>query len=94
MDDIIEWIKFKLPAAAVGFAIAAFGLTGVGGDEIVAYNFWCIEKGYARFTGPLENSKEWRQRAKGWIKVMNLDALWVSCIAIFCLGFYGAISLI
>jgi manganese transport protein len=74
-SDILEGIRFKLPAAAVGFAIAAFGLTGVGGDEIVAYNYWCLEKGYARFTGPYEDSDEWRRRAKGWIKVMNFDAI-------------------
>ena len=73
--DIIEGIRFKLPGAAVGYAIAAFGLTGVGGDEIVAYNYWCLEKGYARFTGPYEDNDEWRSRAKGWIKVMNLDAI-------------------
>jgi hypothetical protein len=73
--EVLEGIQFKLPKAAVGFAIAAFGLTGVGGDEIVAYNYWCIEKGYARFTGPSEDTDEWRQRAKGWIKVMNLDAI-------------------
>jgi len=75
LDDVIEGVRFKLPVAAVGFAIAAFGLTGVGGDEIVAYNYWCLEKGYARFTGPFEDSNEWRKRAKGWIKVMNLDAI-------------------
>jgi len=74
-DDVIEGIRFKLPPEAIGFAIAAFGLTGVGGDEIVAYNYWCLEKGYARFTGPNENTDKWRRRAKGWIKVMNLDAI-------------------
>lgn len=73
--EVLNGIKFKLPAAAVGYAIAAFGLTGVGGDEIVAYNYWCLEKGYARFTGPYEDSNEWRQRARGWIKVMNIDAV-------------------
>jgi manganese transport protein len=75
LTDIAVGMQFKLPAAAVGFAIAAFGLTGVGGDEIVAYNYWCMEKGYARFTGPYEDSEEWRKRARGWIKVMNLDAI-------------------
>ncbi|NQU85150.1 MAG: Nramp family divalent metal transporter [Mariniphaga sp.] len=75
LPDIAEGLRFKLPAATVGFAIAAFGLTGVGGDEIVAYNYWCLEKGYARFTGPYKNTDEWRTRAKGWIKVMNLDAI-------------------
>ena len=73
--DILSGLEFQLPGPAVGFAIAAFGLTGVGGDEIVAYNYWCLEKGYARFTGPFEDSDEWRSRAKGWIKVMNLDAI-------------------
>ncbi len=74
-SEISEGLRFQLPPAAVGFAIAAFGLTGVGGDEIVAYNYWCLEKGYARFTGPHDDSEEWKQRAKGWIKVMNLDAI-------------------
>ena len=75
VNDILEGVRFKLPAASVGFAIAAFGLTGVGGDEIVAYNYWCLEKGYARYTGPFEDNEIWRQRAKGWIKVMNIDAV-------------------
>jgi len=75
LSDIFEGMGFKLPAATVGFAIAAFGLTGVGGDEIVAYNYWCLEKGYARFAGPFEDNEEWHNRARGWIKVMNLDAI-------------------
>jgi len=74
-NDLMEGVRFKLPAASVGFAIAAFGLTGVGGDEIVAYNYWCLEKGYARYTGPFEETEQWNQRAKGWIKVMSLDAV-------------------
>ncbi len=73
--DILNGMKFQLPKATVGFAIAAFGLTGVGGDEIVAYNYWCLEKGYARFTGPYEETEEWHRRAKGWIRVMNIDAV-------------------
>ncbi len=72
--DIAEGLSFKLPKATVGFAIAAFGLTGVGGDEILSYNYWCIEKGYARYTGPRDDSQEWRTRAKGWIRVMYMDA--------------------
>lgn len=74
-QEIITGLTFQLPPESVGFAIAAFGLTGVGGDEIVAYNYWCLEKGYARYTGPYENTMEWHQRAKGWIRVMYLDAI-------------------
>ena len=72
--DIAEGLSFKLPKATVGFALAAFGLTGVGGDEILSYNYWCIEKGYARFAGPREDSEAWQRRARGWISVMYMDA--------------------
>jgi len=53
----------------------AFGITGVGGDEIMAYNYWLIEKGYAAYTGPREDTDEWRQRAKEWISIMYMDAI-------------------
>ncbi len=72
--DIAGGLSFKLPRATVGFAFAAFGLTGVGGDEILSYNYWCIEKGYARYAGEREDSAIWKQRAKGWIRVMYMDA--------------------
>lgn len=55
-------------------AMGAFGITGVGGDEIMAYNYWLIEKGYAAYTGPKNESPEWEARAKGWIRVMYWDA--------------------
>ena len=55
-------------------AIGAFGITGVGGDEIMAYNYWLIEKGYASYTGPKDNSIAWERRAKGWIRIMYWDA--------------------
>jgi Mn2+/Fe2+ NRAMP family transporter len=73
--DILEGLRFKLPRATLGIAIAAFGLTGVGGDEIMFYNYWCIEKGYAAFTGPRNGTLEWVNRARGWIRVMYMDAL-------------------
>lgn len=72
--DLAEGLSFDLPRGTVGFALAAFGLTGVGGDEILSYNYWCIEKGYARYTGPREDNQEWLRRARGWIRVMYLDA--------------------
>ncbi|MEZ4825175.1 MAG: Nramp family divalent metal transporter [Bacteroidia bacterium] len=75
LAQIGEGLRFELPVAAIGVAIGAFGLTGVGGDEILFYNYWCLEKGYARYAGPRENNPEWENRAKGWIKVMYLDAI-------------------
>lgn len=72
--DLISGLSFQLPSEVVFIAIGAFGLTGVGGDEIMAYNYWLIEKGYAAYTGPREDTDAWRRRAKGWIHVMYLDA--------------------
>jgi manganese transport protein len=74
-DQIASGLQFQLPRAALGAAVAAFGLTGVGASEIIAYPYWCLEKGYAGFTGPREQSQEWAGRARGWIRVMYWDAL-------------------
>ncbi len=75
MQDILFGLEFNLPGAMVGVAIAAFGITGVGGDEIMYYHYWCLEKGYAAYTGPLEDNPESIKRAKGWIRVMYWDAI-------------------
>ncbi len=74
-QDILTGLEFNLPAAMAGVAIAAFGITGVGGDEIMYYNYWCLEKGYAAYTGPVVDTPEWNYRAKGWIRVMYWDAI-------------------
>ena len=86
-DDVLTGLRFDLPAGTVGIAIAAFGITGVGGDEIMYYNYWCLEKGYARNTGPRfvgndtaptddpPEAEGWLRRAQGWINVMYWDAL-------------------
>lgn len=73
--DMAEGLKFKLAPEMVGVAIGAFGITGVASDEIIAYNYWCLEKGYAAYTGPRQDTDEWRKRASGWINVMYLDAI-------------------
>lgn len=68
---------FELPSIYVMVALGAFGITGVGGDEIMAYNYWLVEKGYAAKTGPRGDRLDpaWTARAKGWIRIMYLDAL-------------------
>ncbi|PHN04954.1 Nramp family divalent metal transporter [Flavilitoribacter nigricans] len=74
-SDITSGLSFQLPPEAVAIAFGAFGITGVGGDEIIHYNYWCLEKGYAAHTGPRDDSEAWKARARGWIRVMYLDAL-------------------
>ncbi|HOP00411.1 MAG TPA: Nramp family divalent metal transporter [Bacteroidales bacterium] len=91
-NNIAEGLKFRFPPGTVAIAIAAFGLTGVAGDEIVAYHYWCLEKGYARHTGPNDGSGQWTKRARGWMKIMYLDAIFsmviytVVTIAFYLLG--------
>lgn len=75
ISDITTGLKFDLPPHLVFVAIGAFGITGVASDEIIAYNYWCLEKGYAKFSGKNDGSEEWKIRAKGWINVMYLDAI-------------------
>jgi manganese transport protein len=74
LNELTSGLTFKLDGVIIAVAIGAFGLTGVASDEIIAYNYWCIEKGYAAYTGPQENTPEWKARASGWINVMYLDA--------------------
>ena len=75
-SDIWTGLIPSIPESAlILVAIGAFGITGVGGDEIMAYNYWLIEKGYAAYTGPRDDSPEWESRAKGWIRVMYWDAI-------------------
>jgi Mn2+/Fe2+ NRAMP family transporter len=68
-----------LPTTAVAAAFGTFGITGVGASELYAYPYWCLEKGYGRFSGKRSDKAEWVARARGWLRVMYLDA-WVSMV--------------
>ena len=77
MENLVDGLVPSIPAtsAIMLAAVGAFGITGVGGDEIMAYNYWLIEKGYASYTGPRDESPQWESRARGWIRIMYLDAI-------------------
>lgn len=60
-------------------ALATFGIIGVGAAELVVYPYWCLEKGYAKYTGRDDGSAAWRQRVTGWMRVMQVDA-WGSMV--------------
>lgn len=76
--DLVRGLAFQLPPSFT-VAFAAFGIIGVGASELIYYPYWCLEKGYAAYTGPNDGTPEWRARAKGWLRVMTLDA-WVSMV--------------
>ena len=73
--EVLNGLTFQPPSGGMATAVAAFGITGVGATELVMYPYWCIEKGYARFTGRRDDSLGWSKRALGWIRVMGFDVL-------------------
>lgn len=78
-QDIVDGMSFRLPPPTaekqpVATALATFGIIGVGANELLQYPYWCLEKGYARFTGRSDGSAEWVARAKGWLRVLRWDA--------------------
>lgn len=92
LANVASGLTFQLPPGSLIVVVGAFGLTGVGGDEIMQYTYWLLEKGYAAYTGPFEDTDEWHRRARGWIRVMQLDALLsmvaytITTLAFFLLG--------
>ena len=82
--DLKQGLSFQLPPKQEGLfpiatALATFGIIGMAAGELIYYPYWCLEKGYAKFIGPPEDTSEWEQRAKGWIRVMRWDA-WCSMV--------------
>lgn len=80
-SDITLGLSFQLPKsdAALATALATFGIIGVGANEVIAYPYWCVEKGYARYAGRNEPGEAWGRRAQGWMRVMRWDA-WCSMV--------------
>ncbi len=85
-DELAQGLSFHLPPAdsASGVnpmrtAFGAFGIIGIGAAELIMYPYWCLEKGYARFTGPRDGTPTWIARARGWIRVLHIDA-WTSMV--------------
>ena len=73
--DLVEGFRFHIPPGGLAVAFAVFGITGVGATELIYYPYWCLEKGYARFVGPREDSPAWLERARGWIRIMQTDTI-------------------
>ena len=74
-DQISQGLSFSFPTEYLPLALAVFGFTGISYGEIMAYTYWCLEKGYADNTG---NDIE---ETKHWIKTMQTD-VWVTVLFI------------
>lgn len=84
-SEVLHGLSFSLPQSSIAgatplvTALATFGIIGVGASELVAYPYWCVEKGYARYTGKRDESDAWARRAAGWLRVLQWDA-WGSMV--------------
>jgi Mn2+/Fe2+ NRAMP family transporter len=80
LDELLSGMTFAVPKGDGLFvALAAFGIIGVGATELIQYPYWCLEKGYAKWTGPRDDSPAWAERAAGWVRVLKWDA-WASMV--------------
>lgn len=93
-STLLRGLSFGLPESGAGLkmALATFGIIGVGATELITYPYWCIEKGYARYTGWRSDDPSWAERARGWMRVMHWDAFismivyTVATVAFYLLG--------
>ena len=99
--DIVSGLIPTIPPAVGGrsplvTALATIGIIGVGASELMVYPYWCLEKGYGAAVGPRDDSPAWAARARGWMKVMQLDAwgsMIVYTIVTICFYLLGAATL-
>ncbi|QDV82466.1 Nramp family divalent metal transporter [Stieleria magnilauensis] len=92
--EFLSGLMFSFPEKTAGVspirtALATFGIIGVGAAELITYPYWCLEKGYGKFTGKNDGSQAWKQRAAGWMRVMHVDAWGAMLIYTFAtIAFY------
>ncbi len=74
--DILKGLWFSWPDDPHVWltALAAFGIIGVGGTDLIIYPYWCLERGYAAYIGSDSKNANWASRANAWIRVMKIDA--------------------
>jgi Mn2+/Fe2+ NRAMP family transporter len=88
-SDVAAGFQVEFPIAALVLALAVYGATGVNAAEISTYSYWCVEKGYSRFIGAGRSDPGWPTRARGWVRLLQLD-VWVTLVILTCatLPFY------
>lgn len=84
LANIVDGLSFHFPPDApkrsgLAIGLATIGIIGVGAAELIQYPYWCLEKGYAKWTGRNDGTPQWVQRARGWMRVMQADA-WASMV--------------
>jgi manganese transport protein len=80
--QLLSGFRFAMPADGAFVALAVMGSVGATAVELFMYPYWVKEKGYPEFVGPRDDSADWERRYRGWMKVMTLDAVVCTAIAL------------
>jgi Mn2+/Fe2+ NRAMP family transporter len=74
--ELAEGLSFSLgdqPKLAAYAVVSLLGALGTTANELFMYPYWILEKGYAKRVGP-RDADGWRDRARGWTRVLQIDA--------------------
>ncbi len=80
--ELLSGFRFEMPAEGAFIALAVMGSVGATAVELFMYPYWIREKGYPDFVGPREDTPEWQERYRGWMRVLKMDALVCTSIAL------------
>jgi len=77
-SDVMSGMTFSLGdvgmrEAALFAVISLLGALGTTANEMFMYPYWILEKGYADNVGR-DTDDGWLERARGWIRVLQVDA--------------------
>ena len=81
-SDLAAGFTFHMPPQGAFVAMALMGSVGATAVELFMYPYWVREKGYPRFIGPEDGSPEWKERYRGWMRVLAMDAGVCTAIAL------------
>jgi Mn2+/Fe2+ NRAMP family transporter len=82
LGEIASGFTLAMPPDGAFVALAVMGSVGATAVELFMYPYWVREKGYPRFIGPDDGSAEWRERYRGWMRVLAMDAGVCTAIAL------------
>ena len=81
-SDLSSGFGFEMPPEGAFVALALMGSVGATAVELFMYPYWVIEKGYPQFVGAPDGTDAWRDRYRGWMRVLTTDALVCTTIAL------------
>ncbi len=91
-EEILSGLTFSFGEHDVTLAalavVSLMGALGATGNELFMYPYWILEKGYGQQIGST-NDADWQSRARGWIRVLQVDVFVCTALAtVTTLGYF------